>query len=70
MCLAQTGFCVCALARAACVHVCLYSTRPINHGSDSSPISSLQLTLWSQEFQPLDMSATRRQIELQRGGVR
>lgn len=56
-----------ALCLRARVHVCLYLTRPINRSSDSSLSSSLQLTLWSQEFQPLDMNATRRQIELERG---
>lgn len=61
--------CVCVIRVCPRVCVCLYLTQSINHGCDSALISSLQLTLWSQEFQPLDMNATRRQIELERGCV-
>lgn len=68
MCFSETELCACVrLCVCVCARTCLYLTQPINHGSDSPLISSLQLTLWSQEFQPLDMNATRRQIELERG---
>lgn len=58
--------CACVFVRMhtfVCVCVYLFMIRPINHGSDSSLISCLQLTLWSQEFQPLDMIVTKGQIK-------